>query len=101
MEPWPEIPLDLAEHGNRFLIFSDGVTEQFNPSGEMFNTKRLLRSFRECLDRSLNELLRTILNDLEDFRGTALVKDDQTLLALEFLEDGAGAPDREQREVAA
>ena len=85
-EPWPETHLDLAQHGNRFLIFSDGVTEQFNHTGEMFNTHRLLKSFRECLDRPLDELLARIRADLETFRGDALIKDDQTLLALELQE---------------
>ncbi len=85
-EPWPRTELDLAEHGERFLVFSDGITEQFNLDGEMFDTARLLHAFRECLDRPLDELLQRILDDLATFRGDALIKDDQCLLALELLD---------------
>jgi len=85
-EPWPETELDLAEHGTRFLVFSDGITEQFNPEGEMFGDDRLLQAFRRHVKRSLNEMVAGIVTELEDFRGPALVKDDQTLLAVDFVD---------------
>jgi serine phosphatase RsbU (regulator of sigma subunit) len=88
-EPWPENTIDLTEHGNRFLVFSDGITEQFNADGDMFGIDGLREAFRRHLDLPLNEMLRRIVKELAGFRGTALVKDDQTLLALDF----AGAPE--------
>jgi hypothetical protein len=86
---WPESELDLAEHGTRFLVFSDGITEQFNPEGEMFGDDRLVRAFRRHLERPLADMVDRIVEDLNDFRGPALVKDDQTLLALDFVDAGA------------
>lgn len=85
VQPWPESRIDLVEHGNRFIVFSDGITEQFNIEGEMFGTARLVRAFRRYLDMPLDEMLAKILRELNGFRGAALVKDDQTLLALEFV----------------
>jgi sigma-B regulation protein RsbU (phosphoserine phosphatase) len=85
-EPWPENIIDLAEHGTRFLVFSDGITEQFDIEGEMFGTARLLQAFRSRLDRTLDEMLRGIVDELVRFRGEALIKDDQTLLALELVD---------------
>lgn len=84
---WPENDIDLAQHGSRFLIFSDGITEQFNSDGEMFEIDRLHRAFTRYIELPLEELLRRIVTDLETFRGDALVKDDQTLIALQFTGD--------------
>jgi serine phosphatase RsbU (regulator of sigma subunit) len=81
---WPENRISLSEHGTRFLIFSDGITEQFNVEGEMFDVAGLLEAFRERLTLPLDEMLRGIVERLDRFRGEALVKDDQTLLGLEL-----------------
>lgn len=83
---WPENRISLFEHGNRFLVFSDGITEQFNIEGEMFDVPGLLRAFRERLALPLDAMLRGIVERLAEFRGSALVKDDQTLLALELVD---------------
>jgi hypothetical protein len=85
-QPWPETVIDLAEHGTRFLVFSDGITEQFNIEGEMFGTERLLQAFRNHLDRPLDDLVSRIVDEYDRFRGEALTKDDQTLLALELVD---------------
>jgi hypothetical protein len=87
LAPWPESRIDMKIHGNRFLVFSDGITEQFNLAGEMFGTTRLIHAFRRYLELPLNDMLSKIVEELLGFRGSALVKDDQTLLALEFLGD--------------
>lgn len=83
-KPWTETRLDLDEFGSRFLVFSDGITEQFNAVGEMFETEGLLEAFRRHIDAPLDEMIQSIVEELARFRGDALVKDDQTLLALEF-----------------
>ena len=83
---WPENIIDLAEHGTRFLVFSDGITEQFNIEGEMFGAARLLQAFRSRLDQPLDDMVRGIVDEAVRFRGAALIKDDQTLLALELVD---------------
>jgi serine phosphatase RsbU (regulator of sigma subunit) len=87
-DPWPLTEIDLSEHGHRFLVYSDGITEQFNMDGEMFGADRLLQSYLRRLDRPLDTMLTQIIEDLAQFRGNAIVKDDQTLLAMEFVTDG-------------
>ncbi|MFT5080845.1 MAG: hypothetical protein ACI84E_001503 [Planctomycetota bacterium] len=81
---WPEMELDLTDHGTRFLVFSDGITEQFNAQGEMFGTDRLIQTFNAAHDLQLDAMVDRIVQDLNTFRGDALVKDDQTLIALEL-----------------
>jgi serine phosphatase RsbU (regulator of sigma subunit) len=85
-ESWPETWIDLEEHGKRFLVFSDGITEQFNIEGEMYGSTRLIEAFRRYLELPLAEMLNKIVEQLERFRGSAMVKDDQTLLALECID---------------
>ena len=86
-DPWPENLIHLDEHGSRFLVFSDGITEQFDAGGAMFGIDGLLDSFRRSIDRPLDEMVRRIVGELVRFRGKALVKDDQTLLAVEFRDE--------------
>jgi hypothetical protein len=86
-DPWPENYLELDDHGQRFLIFSDGITEQFNIDGEMFGIDGLLREFLKGLNKPLDRMLQGVVRYLESFRGEALTKDDQTLLGLECASD--------------
>lgn len=87
---WPEVEVDMNEHGTRFLAFSDGITEQFDATGAMYGTEPLIRILRESEERDLDGAVRAILDDLNAFRGDALVKDDQTLIGVELV-DGGGA----------
>jgi serine phosphatase RsbU (regulator of sigma subunit) len=86
-DPWPETRIDILIHGHRFLVFSDGISEQFNTEGEMFGIERLLHAFQRHLELSLEDMLASIIGELNSFRSSAIVKDDQTLLALEFVGD--------------
>lgn len=82
-DPWAKNTVQLDEHGDRFLIFSDGITEQFNIDGEMFGTEGLQREFERLSGMPLERMLEEVVLFLECFRGDALTKDDRTLLALE------------------
>ena len=82
---WTSVTLDLAEHGRRFLLFSDGITEQFNIDGEMFGVERLQQAFHLHQGLPLEKMLARIIQHLKEFQQRALVKDDQTVLALEFV----------------
>jgi sigma-B regulation protein RsbU (phosphoserine phosphatase) len=84
-EPWPEETLHLATHGRRFLIFTDGVTEQFNMDGEMFGEAGLEREFHRTLDLPLPRMVEQTSACIDAFRGQALVKDDRALLGLESM----------------
>jgi hypothetical protein len=80
---YPVVPIELDEHGTRFLTYTDGITEQFDPDGDMFGEDRLEAIFKETLHKSLDEQLKAILRAVESYQGSALTKDDQTLLAIE------------------
>lgn len=83
-EPWVETILELREHGSRFLVFSDGITEQFDGDGNMFGVQGLVAAFQRAIDAPVDEMVRRIIEELRSFRGSAQIKDDQTLLGLHF-----------------
>ena len=82
--PWPEVELDYAALGRRLMAYTDGIVEQFNPGGAMFGLAGLHREFFDGLDLDLAASLDQILARVDQFRGDALVKDDQSLLGIEL-----------------
>jgi len=60
------------------------VTEQFNLEGEMYGEAVLEREFNRTLHLPLSRMLEHLCTSVREFRGHALVKDDQTLLVLEY-----------------
>ncbi len=71
----PVHALDMATHGQRFLSYSDGISEQFNELGEMFGSERLVDVFRGSLEGSLDEQRDRLMEALESFRGEAIIKE--------------------------
>jgi hypothetical protein len=80
---WSVVSLDLNVLGPRALAYTDGIVEQFNGSGEMYGLDQLARDFSETATMPLAASLSAMLRRVDQFRKGALVKDDQTLLAME------------------
>ncbi|NTV45277.1 MAG: SpoIIE family protein phosphatase [Chlorobiales bacterium] len=78
----------LEEHcfgyaeGDLFVFFSDGITEAKNPSGEEFGMERLMSLVTENKDRSPDEIVNLIYNQLIDFARNVNPYDDITLLVI-------------------
>ena len=85
---WPDIHIDDVEipfgHGDRLVLYSDGITECTNVSNEEFGDERLV----ECLSGAAREPMDLMLNNLErqleHWRGSADFNDDVSLLAVEL-----------------
>lgn len=77
-----------ADDGDMFLAGSDGLTEQQNPSGEMFGEERIADLVQDCLlsEAALDasELGTTLFAEVEQFGSNAPQSDDRTLLCLTF-----------------
>lgn len=71
--------IDLAP-GDVMLIFTDGVTETFDPDGMEFGTQRLIDSINGSCEPG--ELIRHCLQQISGFRRDAARHDDLTMLAL-------------------
>ncbi len=71
------------EVGDRFFIYSDGVTECMNTENEQFSESRLVSLLEQYHDLSLNPLLKKIGTELQTWRKEIPFDDDVTLLAFE------------------
>ena len=75
--PVTEIKLDP---GDRFLIYTDGLTERFNSDGETYGEERLLIPLATDRAATPQAVIDAIMGDLTNFAGGRPADDDQALL---------------------
>ena len=75
-----EIPL---EDGDLVMLFSDGITESENRSGEMYGQKRLESAFNQYADLPVGKIVDKIIQKVKSFQEKQ--QDDMTLLVLKKL----------------
>jgi sigma-B regulation protein RsbU (phosphoserine phosphatase) len=85
---WPDIEFDCFDisthHGDRLLLYSDGVTECTNVQGEAFGESRLLAYLEQWAAQPLDELLGGLMTEIKAWRAVADFADDVSLLAIEM-----------------
>lgn len=72
------------ESGDRIYLYTDGVTEAINNKEELYGEERLITIMNSMGDIPLNEVLKHIKVDMDDFVGEADQFDDITMLAMEY-----------------
>lgn len=80
---WQERIVPLRP-GDRLIAYTDGVTEACSPSGEEWGMKGLLRAANARRTESADELVRSILDSMDDF-SRGVQTDDATLAILRVL----------------
>jgi serine phosphatase RsbU (regulator of sigma subunit)/ligand-binding sensor domain-containing protein len=69
--------------GDTFYIFSDGYVDQFGgPKGKKFKRKALLNLLQDIYDRSMEEQLRILNHNFEEWKGTNFQVDDVILMGI-------------------
>ena len=64
-------------------MFTDGITEAQDLSGEAFGLDRLAAALRgTCVTQSSADMLRAVLDAFNTFRGERLIRDDVTVVLL-------------------
>jgi phosphoserine phosphatase RsbU/P len=71
------------EPGDRLYLYSDGVFEALNTTGEQFGGSRLERSIDASRNSPIRESVQAILTHVECWQGTKAMGDDLSLLAVE------------------
>ncbi|MBN1309681.1 MAG: SpoIIE family protein phosphatase [Chitinispirillaceae bacterium] len=79
------IPLN---NGDRFFIYTDGLTEAFNPQKNPYTTRRLLKLLESNIGTSPASMLNAIIRDIKVFTQGAPYHDDLTMIAMEVEPDG-------------
>jgi sigma-B regulation protein RsbU (phosphoserine phosphatase) len=73
--------------GDCLLFYTDGVTETMNRSRDEFGEQRLQNLLVRHRRRRAQDLIRLIIEDLNAFRGAALLQDDRTMMILKILQE--------------
>lgn len=71
--------------GDRLVLFSDGVTDAMNVSGEQFGTERFEAVLQTGGDCDAQTMVQRIVSEVESFQGEAGAFDDLTLLIADVL----------------
>lgn len=70
--------------GDRLFLFSDGVTDQFNPLGKKLGRTRLATLLADSVQQSLAEQQSLLVAELKAWQGTTAQTDDILLMGLEL-----------------
>jgi len=78
----PETELEFRK-GEKLFIYSDGVTEAVDVTGEFFGEHRLMKVLENQKHRSADNLGEYVVKTIEDFRGDARMNDDLSIVVIE------------------
>ena len=80
--PYTDVPTfeTVLEPGDRFLFYTDGVSERFDPSGQLFGEQRLLDQLAKANSESPQDALDRIMSNVDQFAGDRPADDDQALV---------------------
>ena len=87
-------PKYMLAHGDKVILYTDGIVEAMNPQNEIFGFERLLEIAKEMAFLSADALLKEILDRVNSFVGSAPQHDDLTVIILS-VESGAHSTDIE------
>jgi sigma-B regulation protein RsbU (phosphoserine phosphatase) len=83
IEPY-EIEIPVTEiklmPGDRFLVYTDGLSERFNAAGESYGETRLLKPLATASASTPQDVIAAIMADVEQFALDHPADDDQALL---------------------
>jgi sigma-B regulation protein RsbU (phosphoserine phosphatase) len=77
-----EETLNAARRGDTYLFYSDGITENRSPDGELYGEERLLRCVEAWSSLGPDALVEQIRKEATAFRGSAEFSDDFTCVAV-------------------
>ena len=84
VEPFDEVPLveTQLQPGDRLMLYTDGITERFSPSGECYEIERLCEQFAKNSLDDPQKILSGVIDDVSRFAGGLPAQDDVAALIL-------------------
>jgi sigma-B regulation protein RsbU (phosphoserine phosphatase) len=73
--------------GDKLILYTDGIPEARNAAKELYGFDRFKDSIIKHSDLSLEEMIKSIIDDAKEFRGDFRVDDDMTILVVQILPD--------------
>ena len=80
---YPSYDLQMAP-GDKLFVYTDGVPEAMDDSGEMFGTKRMVTALNTKADGGAEEILSAVKQSVDAFVGDAEQFDDLTMMCLTY-----------------
>lgn len=78
-----DAPQEIQMHpGDLLVVPSDGIIEAMADDGSMYEQDRLVEVLRAGIDLPLADLLESVRDDIEAYRGEGHAQDDRTIIAL-------------------
>lgn len=68
---------------DKIIMYTDGLVETVNKNNEMFGTDRLYKAAKNNYNLDINEFISKIYDELFDFKGTEVFKDDVAIIGIE------------------
>ncbi|HSF83148.1 MAG TPA: PP2C family protein-serine/threonine phosphatase [Anaerolineales bacterium] len=78
---WTQATIQI-EPGDSLILYTDGIPDAQSQEGEFFKERQLIAAAQKWIGYSAQELLKGILEEVQEFVGTAPQFDDITLLVL-------------------
>jgi phosphoserine phosphatase RsbU/P len=78
-----EVSISLVK-GDRYLLYTDGLTEANNPARETYGMPRLADLLSQERSRNPDKIIASIMNDVKKFSLDTPYHDDLTMLAIEI-----------------
>jgi phosphoserine phosphatase RsbU/P len=74
-----------AQSGDLIVLYSDGIEDQLGEGDKDFGRDRLFRRLKKSTTCSPQDVVGAIFNDIDRFRGSSPLTDDQTLIVLKVV----------------
>jgi len=71
--------------GDVVLLYTDGIIESQNPQGDFFGTGRLCDILTSNHNRSSEEIIESILTEVENFSASSVLNDDISMVVVKIL----------------
>lgn len=83
MARYKEYELQL-EKGDMLYVYTDGVAEATNAENELYGTERMLQALNASKDKDIEQLLKAVRTDIDEFVKDAPQFDDITMLGFKY-----------------
>ena len=73
------------EPGRNYIFYTDGFTEAVDKKGEEYGLENLSKIANSLSDKSADDLMKEMVQDVQKFIGKAKQHDDMTIVVLKVL----------------
>jgi PAS domain S-box-containing protein len=73
------------EHGDKIILYTDGVLDYPNPAGKLFGMQRFQKALKKHGHQPIQTLMDSVQITIKDFAGCASPEDDLSMMVVEYV----------------